>query len=101
MTTRFEDLSTLVDGVRDTFTTALSYQAGTLVLGYNGSVFPPGVNIKLATPPNTFQLTFTPPADTTALMIIYDDGLNVGGGGGGDPTGSEDMVASGLPPRAP
>jgi len=95
MTTKFEDLTSLVDGIRDTFVTSNAYQAGTLVLGYNGSVFPIGVNIKLEIPPTSFQLSFVPPADSTALMIIYEVLSSE------DSSLDRDLVASNLPPRHP
>ena len=89
MATRFENILSQVNGVTDTFTTATPYSSGTLVLGYNGQLYSPGVNIQSEVSPNSFRLTFVPAANTTGLMVVYDDG------GGA----SDDIVALGTPPR--
>jgi hypothetical protein len=94
MTIRFEDITSQVNGTQDTFTTLFPFLSGTLVIGYNGQLFPPGTNLKQEIAPNSFQMTFAPQADTNSLMIVYDDGQ-----GGGASNGDTDIVASSLPFR--
>jgi hypothetical protein len=90
MPSRRENLTSFVDSVTDTFTTAFPYVSGSLMLGYNGQVYPAGVNIENELSATTFQISFVPEVDcTTALHIIYEDiGTEAG----------EEMQASGLPP---
>jgi len=86
---RFENITAQISG-GDTFTTQFAYQPGSLSLGYNGQLYPKGENIALEIPPFGFKLTFTPAPDTTALLVIYQDGFTI----------DEDIVASSQPPRS-
>lgn len=90
MASRRENILSQVDGITDVFTTAFPYIGGTLMLGYNGQMYPVGVNIDAELTANTFRTTFVPLVEcTTAFHIIYED---IG-------TSNEDeMEASGLPP---
>lgn len=90
MGTRTDNLTSQVDGITDVFTTSFPYLAGTLILGYNGQIYPVGVNIDAELTANTFRLTFVPDLEcTTALHVIYEDPGSLT---------PDDMQASGLPP---
>ena len=74
MTTRKEDITSQVDGVTDIFTTSYAYQGNTLMLGYNGQVYPVGTNIINEIDNMTFKISFIPIIDCTdGLHIIYED----------------------------
>jgi hypothetical protein len=90
MPSRRENLTSAVDGVTDVFSTVFPYVSGSLMLGYNGQVYPVGVNIDAELSATTFRISFVPdPECTTALHIIYEDiGTDSDSG----------MQASGLPP---
>jgi hypothetical protein len=71
--TRIENLTAFVDGTRDTFSTVNPYRPGTLVIGYNGQIFPPGFNVAEEVSTTSFRLTFAPASDTTFLTVMYED----------------------------
>lgn len=89
MTTRNDDLTPQVDGTTDVFTTAFPYVPGTLVLSYNGQIFPKGFNIAQEVSATQFKLSFVPPTDTHTLGVLYEDPNN---------ETTELMRASGRPP---
>ena len=90
MNVRFENITSQVDGITDTFITSKDYISGTLSLGYNGQLYPQGVNIRQEIAPTGVKLTFVPSSDTHSLLLIYLDATDL------DPI----MVASALPPRS-
>lgn len=92
MTTKFENITSQIDGVTDTFSLSKPYVSGTVSLGYNGQLYPVGMNIAEEIPTNKIRLNFVPTADTDTLLAIYDDGQDVIQ----DPI----LMASALPPRS-
>jgi hypothetical protein len=92
--TKFENITGQVDGITDTFTTVSPFAPGSLSLGYNGQLYPKGVNILTELPPNQFKLSFAPALDTHSLLVVYeyDDGLS---------STEPILLASALPPRSP
>ena len=91
MTTKFENITSQIDGATDTFTLGHLYLPSTVSLGYNGQLFPVGVNISEELPDNKIRLSFVPPVDTDSLLAIYDDGTNI--------IVEHILSASALPPR--
>jgi len=90
MTTRKEDLTSQVDGITDTFTTSYDYQGNTLMLGYNGQVYPVGVNIENEIDGMTFQISFVPDLECTdSLHVIYEDSASAD---------DEPLIGTGRPP---
>ena len=94
MPTRKDDLTTQVDGSTDVFVTTYPYLPGTLMVGYNGQLYPVNRNIAEEIDSTHFRLDFVPEVQyTDALHVIYEDF-----------SGSEEetsvMQASGLPPGA-
>ena len=87
MSTQKDDLTNQVNGVTDVFNTLEPYLPGTLMLGYNGQIYPVGVNIVQEVTTTSFRISFTPEVDCTdALHVIYEDANSV------------TMMASGHPP---
>jgi len=91
--TRIEDLTSQIDGVKDTFTTTAAFEPSTVTIGYNGQVYPPGLNIASFPDVNEVQLEFVPTYDAdvdmnSKLMVIYEE-LN---------DATEDIVGSANPP---
>jgi hypothetical protein len=91
VTTRFENITSQVDGVVDEFTVVSPYVTGTISIGYNGQLYPVGTNIAQEISTNRFKLSFVPTSDTHTLLAIYDDGNDVIQ----DPI----LMATALPPR--
>lgn len=89
---RNDNITSQVNGTRDTFTTAFDFEPATLSLGYNGQLFPAGSNIKAILGTKTFQLDFAPAADTSFLSVIYEDKSDGGS--------IESIKGSSHPPRA-
>lgn len=94
MATKIEDLTSQVNGTTDTFTTTVEFVPSSLTLGYNGQIYPPGVNIKSSHPSSqTIVLDFIPKTDTdlnvkSKVLIIFEEAL----------ADAEEMVASAMPP---
>ena len=87
--TRKDDLTSQVDGITDIFTTNYEYQGGTLMLGYNGQMYPVGVNIESELTNTTFQLCFVPDLECTdSLHVVYEDFF----------TADEPLIGTGRPP---
>ena len=93
MVLRFEDVTSQVDGVTDTFRTSKPYVTKTITLGYNGQLYPGGWNIAEELDIDLIKLSFVPAVDTHALLIIYDDGIY-------PPINEPILRLDALPPRS-
>lgn len=92
--TRIENLTSQINGTTDTFLTVAGFDPSTLTVGYNGQMYPPGVNIASTGPEvNKFKLSFVPTFDAdqdlnSKLMVIYEEMADA----------DEDIIGSANPP---
>ena len=93
MATRIVNITPQVDGIKDTFTTPEEFVQSTVALGYNGQIFPPGVNIDSFPDSQTVKLRFIPTYNSNVdlnskVLLIYEEKHAV----------LEDIVGSASPP---